>query len=324
MSDRRRAGNRDRQRVAPTPANRNALIRRAELFRVLAYRGGIRTKEEALALCIAMARCGCLWGDGRSNTRGLLWRFADQVEAMVRRAAKYTKMGRGLGKLIGLTEAERVACRAWHLQSVDGATPAEAKASRRKRDSTEGRRERRACKGAKTRAEEDACKRERHAGSERQTEPWVQLGISRRWYYVLKRRGGLVQSAPGSAELVHSNSLLKSSVSALPGALSPPQVASAAVRAAVPAAGKAFHAQLVTTRATSADLRGKQRQGSAGARRLRRCPVSACKRNSNTWGTHDTAHGLAHRASSHERLARARRMAGAARHLPGPKHGDLC
>jgi hypothetical protein len=239
MSDRRQPCNHDRQRIAPAPATRNALIRRAELFRVLACRYGYdrlpadkEGRDMAFAICVAYLRCKAGKNELRNTVRGLAPFLTDDgFEAMKVRAVKRTKIGRGLGRLIGLTEAERRECRAWRLQSIDGPTPAEANSARRKHDGTVDRRGRRACKGAKTRVEADAAKRAANAGSERQTKPWEALGISRRWYYVLKRRGALVQSAPGSAEHVHSRSLLQSSVSALPGALAPAQADSTADRA---------------------------------------------------------------------------------------------
>src|SRR5262245_38983488 len=58
------------------------------------------------------------------------WLSADDIPRMMARACKC--IGRGLGKLIGMTEAQRVEYRAWHLQSIDGPTPEEAKAERRR------------------------------------------------------------------------------------------------------------------------------------------------------------------------------------------------
>ena len=61
----------------------------------------------------------------------------------LQRAAKYPKAGRGLGKMIHMTEAERAEVKAWHLQSIDGPTPEE----RRQRDSQEAWGKRRAAEG---------------------------------------------------------------------------------------------------------------------------------------------------------------------------------
>jgi hypothetical protein len=58
------------------------------------------------------------------------------------------------------------------------------RAAARKRDGREGRRRRRAARGAVTRAEYLAS----HLNSEHRCKPWQVVGISRRWYYVLKRR----------------------------------------------------------------------------------------------------------------------------------------
>jgi hypothetical protein len=121
------------------------------------------------------------------------WMDAERVAGIVYRAGRYACAGRGLGRLLGLTEKERRQHRAWHLESVDGPSGAE----RRKKHGNEGRRQRYAAAGRPARADYLAG----IAGSERQAKPWQALGISRRWYYVLKRRGGLpvVQCAPGAS-----------------------------------------------------------------------------------------------------------------------------
>jgi predicted DNA-binding transcriptional regulator AlpA len=178
---------------------KNPFVRRAEMLRVLYRRHEAMsecTREEAFALCVACARCGQPDGGGWMNLRNALPQFAGpELEEMMAKARRYSKIGRGLGKLIGLTAAEKVECRAWHLESVDGPTREET----RKLDATVGRRERRAAKGAQTRADYLAAQ----AGSERKTKPWERLGIGKRWYYVLKRRGELptqVNCAPGAPE----------------------------------------------------------------------------------------------------------------------------
>jgi hypothetical protein len=107
---------------------------------------------------------------------------AEERKTVLTKARGYRKAGRGIGKLIGLTEAERQECKAWWLASTDGDM---SRAMSRRIDGRQGRRERRAADGAMTQAD--------YFGrpSERKAKPWEALGMSRRWYYVLKRRGEL-------------------------------------------------------------------------------------------------------------------------------------
>jgi hypothetical protein len=172
---------------------RNKFIRRTECYRVLDYRGGFPTADEQgwgtlLAIAAAERRCGT----GKAMVREIVdvlgsWFVEDEdLDALVERAGRMPRIGRGLGKLMGLTETERAECRAWRLQSVDGPDAAE----RRQTDGADGRRKRhkaeRTKAGRLTRAAEDARKHAANAGSERQAKPWAALGMSRSTW---QRRG---------------------------------------------------------------------------------------------------------------------------------------
>ena len=111
------------------------------------------------------------------------WLSAEDLGMMLQLAAKYPKAGRGLGKMIRMTEAERTEVKAWHLQSIDGPTPEE----RRQKVGKEGRREQRAAEGKPTRTEY----LDGFAGSERRAKPWEALKVGQATYYRYKAAGRL-------------------------------------------------------------------------------------------------------------------------------------
>jgi hypothetical protein len=181
---------------------RTAYIRHRELTRVQALRYGgtpdryqlpIGATAQAFALCVAMRRAG-----RRGDTIGNIlaerapWLSDGQIVSMIASPIDIESAGRELGLMIGMTEAERRAAKAWRLQSIDGKAPRD----KRQRDARDGRRARRAAKGATTRAEADTRKRVLSIGSERQTKPWVAMGLTRSTW---QRRGKPMPAGPGNA-----------------------------------------------------------------------------------------------------------------------------
>jgi hypothetical protein len=185
-------------------------IRRAELRRVWAYQSGEWTPDmpakaavwptlpdsehgRQMAFVFAVADLLCQPSQG---TREMLARIAPWLDAegrtkVIERARKYKHAGRGLGKLIGLTDADRRECRAWHLASIDAPEPVE-----RRKTAAGKEAQRRAAKGARTRAEYV----ESFSGSERSTKPWEALGVHRATYYRFKKAGRLDELRPGACE----------------------------------------------------------------------------------------------------------------------------
>jgi hypothetical protein len=136
----------------------------------------------AFVFAVAQLRC-----QPEQKTREMLanlapWMDAEHRDKVMDRARKYARAGRGLGKLIGLTEAERQECEVWWLASIDGDM---ARAMSRRVDGRQSRKERRQKEGAMTRDEYLAS----YAGSEQKAKPWEALGISRSTYYRNKLHG---------------------------------------------------------------------------------------------------------------------------------------
>jgi len=195
LKERRRALRKQDRDARSWGRPQNTFVRRAELYRVLNHRwGGWLPNDKAgrdalFAIAVADLRCGATEVE---VTRGLKrtapWLMPDEVPAIMQRARECTRIGRGLGKLVGLSEAERVACKAWRLQSIDGPTPAEAKLQRERSNGREGRRRRRASEGAVTRAVYIA-------NALTTTRPWEAEKVSRRTWERRRAKASRVASA---------------------------------------------------------------------------------------------------------------------------------
>src|SRR5262245_21437064 len=121
-------------------------VRRAQVRVVWAWRAGTWTPDtprreaswptmlpdkelgEDMVFVFAVANLLCATeAETRADLLGMApWLDTSELRDIMERARKCKSAGRGIGKWIHLTEAERRACRAWHLQAVDGQPPGKA------------------------------------------------------------------------------------------------------------------------------------------------------------------------------------------------------
>ena len=125
---------------------------RGEAYRLLDYRGGFPTADEQgwntlKALAAAELRCGVSKATARLIVGCLGDWFLEEedLDWLVEQASRLRRIGPGIGKMMGMTRAEQVACGATHLHSTDGPSASE----RRKEDGKVGRRKRRMAEAAK-------------------------------------------------------------------------------------------------------------------------------------------------------------------------------
>ena len=114
---------------------------RGEAYRLLDYRGGFPTADEQgwntlKALAAAELRCGVSKATARLIVGCLGDWFLEEedLDWLVEQASRLRRIGPGIGKMMGMTRAEQVACGATHLHSTDGPSASE----RRKEDGKGG------------------------------------------------------------------------------------------------------------------------------------------------------------------------------------------